>query len=183
MKLKDLFPIVDQFEYIQGIEGKLRRRRRNGQLATIATIAVGIVQVLREVSRENEAILAYLSRVAEHTLYTIQYLFHHLWLLINKQWESSQPYRIDYNVLGFYIIAFGILIYFFNRHTAFLFKMSEEPFQYTFWINRFNRAEDREENQASIKADDRIHHLLHHDLMDMLNQRIGRFSLLGFRPR
>ena len=173
MDIKTIFSLPDQFKYILGIEGKLRQRRVNSLVATIATILVGILSTAKELVKE-ESVSKYLSKFLNHTFYALKYF----WYIISFQWDLLPNYQLAYDVIGIYIIILGIVIYYLYRHTSFLLKKSEEPFQYTFWIERFIRAEDKEANKEAITEDDQIHHFLHHDLMDMLNRKIGRFSLL-----
>lgn len=173
MDIKTIFSLTDQFKYILGIEGKLRQRRANSLFATIVTISVGILSTAKELVKE-ESVSKYLSKFLNHTFYALKYF----WYILSFQWDLLPNYELAYDVIGIYIIILGIIIYYLYRHTSFLLKKSEEPFQYTFWIERFKRAEDKEANKNSITEDDQIHHFLHHDLMDMLNRKIGRFSLL-----
>jgi tetratricopeptide (TPR) repeat protein len=172
VNIQSLFTVFESLKEIRGIEGSLRRRRRNGILATIITLMVGIIGVIRQL--DDKAIEEYIAHVMSVTSYTFGYVFK----IVSFQWASLPDYRIVYDVWGFYVILIGVVVYYLNRHTSFLFTISEEPFHYSFWVGRFKRAEDLEEKSASVSEDDRIHHLLHHDLMDMLNKRIGRFSLL-----
>lgn len=185
MKLKDFFPILDQLKFIQGVESELRLRRRNSFLATIFTGTLGILKVVKELSVEAD-MLQYFQRVFDSTTFTIKCFVVNSWYAISLQWDSFLDFRLAYDVLGFYIVLFALLIYFISHHTAFLFKISEEAFRYTFWIKQFTSVEDQGsdsksnskhgQNSSGLTHD--IYSLLHHDLMDMLNMRIGRFSLL-----
>ncbi|MGH2396913.1 MAG: hypothetical protein ACRDFW_07980, partial [bacterium] len=174
MNLRDLFSFADHFKNIQGIEGRLRRRQRNGLLLTTGTILLGIFEIIRELARSDESFFNYFSRVLTHSLFAIE----HLGLFFSGKWDSRYAAQIDYGVAGFYVVVLGIVVYLLSRHTAFLLEKSEEAFRYTFWIDRFAAAEGSTRDNNSPSEKEPLCHLLHHDLMGMLNQRIGRFSLL-----
>ena len=181
LALKDLFAAAGQLQQIQGIEGWLRRRRRNSVLTAAGTVLVGVIEVARELADSNEALLAYMERVGASSIRGLQALALNVWYLIVLEPQSLDSLPVDYGVLGFYLIGLGVVVYLVSRHTAFLLEESQEPFQYTFWIARFTRAEDADASGASVTENDPVHHHLHHDLMEMLNRRIGRFSLLDER--
>ncbi len=175
--IKDVLSSIEQLKLIKGIEGNLLKRRRRGLILTSVTILIGIAKVISEITSQNEAVQVYFSRVTDYTWNAFQFFLLYADYLFAGGINPAANYSIAYDVLGIYLIILGILIYYLNRYTSLLFKETEDPFQYTFWIDRFVRTEDREENK-DITCNDDIHNMLNQDLMDMINKRIGRFSLL-----
>src|SRR5215472_3695899 len=65
------------------------------------------------------------------------------------------------------------------RRTGFLLREAKEPFKYTFWIEPFSFAKDTPgEGRCKLAGGERFAEL-HHDLMERLVRRIGRFSVLN----
>jgi len=110
--------------------------------------------------------------------------------------ENTVTYAPVYEIIGVIILLFGVGFLFISRHTRFLMKETNEPFRYTFWIDEFKPAvksnepekgadtTNKNKNTEPDNSDpagysfDKSSSLLRHDLMERLNQRIGRFSLL-----
>src|SRR6185503_19756275 len=80
-------------------------------------------------------------------------------------------------LIGLLVLVVGFGTYFAFRWTNFLLKESEEPFRYTFWITPFARVMKTPDSRFTLEGEDRFQ-LLDHDLMERLNRRIGRLSLL-----
>ena len=177
MKLKDLIPTSEQLEFVQGIEKKLLQRKRTGVIVGgVVSIAGGIIQILINTVGGFE-----LSKTVEYLgnfIIFISYVF------VGK-WDKLKDYQPSYELAGIFILGLGLLVYFLLKRTSFLLKESEEPFRYTFWVEPFKRVKKDSDKPFEIESHDRFHegderikNLLHHDLAERLNGRIGRLSLL-----
>ena len=163
MKLSDIIPITDQLKQVQGVEGELLRRKRKGTISVIVALAVAILQIL-------------IAAIEKDYLKDIGKFFNSL---IHFRWgELIGPDGLSiYELTGMLILVIALGTYVLFRWTSFLLKESEEPFRYTFWIKPFEPVSGTPSTRFILKKDDQFH-LLHHDLMEKLNYRIRRLSLL-----
>ena len=178
MSLKDLLATVGQLKNIQGVEAALRKRKRNGFIVSGGTILVGLIEVIRQLGDSSKTLASYFSKVFQSTLNTGEFLWLKFKSIFVSQVEPLPEFAVAYDVLGFYLVVTGIVIYLVVRHTSFLFQASKEPFQYTFWIDGFKNVNETKTGADEPTEIGNIRRFLHHELMDLLNQRIGRFSLL-----
>jgi tetratricopeptide (TPR) repeat protein len=171
MKLRDIIPSGEQLELLRGVEENLLRRKRRSALSGIIALIVAILQILIAAFKDD-----YLTKLGE--------FFQNL-----LQWRFTQLLSPEGFAVAVLVVSAGS--YFLFRWTSFLLKESEEPFRYTFWIEPFQIVGEMKppaESAAVEQADsagkrfafknlDRVTHLLHHDLMEMMNRRIRRLSL------
>lgn len=172
---------MPQLKLVQGIEGDLLRRKRSGTISVFVALAGVIFQIVLSFSEEK-----YLSSIGKFFINLVQFRFGELFGL-----EGLSIHGLT----GMLVLIVGFGIYFLFRWTSFLLNESKEPFRYTFWIDEFMPVGDVESKNGLSKVDkidktdskgkkltfkniDRFL-LLHHDLMEKLNHRIRRFSLLN----
>ncbi len=99
-------------------------------------------------------------------------------MLASRPWaDLAKSLRVP-EWLGFAVIAVGAGIYLTLRYTGFLLKESKQPFHYTFWIEPFKPIEGTPDARFTLANQD-VLRLLHYDLTERLNRRIGRLSLLA----
>ena len=163
MKLSNIIPTADQLKLVQGIEGNLLRRRRSGTISATIALAGAIFQIVLSFSEKD-----YLESVGNFFINLVQLRFG----------ELLGPKGLSVHELtGILVLVIGFSTYFLFRWTSFLLKESEEPFRYTFSIDSFTQVEKTPDKRFTLNAADRFL-LLHHDLMESLDRRIRRFSLL-----
>ncbi|OGW13988.1 MAG: hypothetical protein A3G93_07605 [Nitrospinae bacterium RIFCSPLOWO2_12_FULL_45_22] len=158
MKLSHFFPTSEQLKLIQGVEGELLKRKRLGKLGGIAAFAGALLQLL---------IIVWDKQIPIESI--IDFFRDFIFL----RWGELFSYEFS----GMLLLFAGAGSYLLLKWTGFLIKESEEPFRYTFWIEPFEAVKETPGARFTIKEDDRFH-LLHHDLMERLNERIRRLSLL-----
>ncbi len=187
MKLRDLIPGFDQLKGVQGVEAHLRRRRQIGNQGGIVVMMLGALLQLwiflfGEIS--GDQVLGYLSALAEFT---------HKKIIGEPTGMYVPAYEMIAAMSGIFIILAGFGFIFLVRHTRLLVKESEEPFRYTFWIDKFTPVEGLDSANDPVRQDQPANndhpepefvrtwhfHLLHHDLKERLNMRIKRLSLLN----
>jgi tetratricopeptide (TPR) repeat protein len=156
MDIKKIFPVFNRLDVVQGIEREILKHKNKSTIGFILMMIFGLFQVL---SLPFDP--ATLKEIAAGRFPLNRFL----WLLV---------------------AVVGFMVYILFKRTGFLLKEAEEPFKYTFWIEPFTRAKDEPEKAFDIKSEDRFHQedrkllsLLHHDLMERLNERIKRLSLLN----
>ena len=171
MKLTDILPGDGQIKLIQGIEERLRRRKRTENVSLTIAVALAILQI----------IMAKLSgRSFDSIIQSVFNFFHFIVLSASNYGKAIERYPSpDWELTGFFIVVLSFAFYLLLKRTQFLFRYSEEPFRYTFWIEPFRHVRDTEKENYKIGSEDRFHHLIHHDLMERLNERIKRLSLLN----
>jgi type III secretory pathway component EscV len=179
VKLKELIPTADQLKLVQGIEKQLLQRKSNGIIISgILALSGAGIQILIDIISNK----FHIKDIFISIINFFKYLH-----LVSKGSAAAKNYVPVYELAGIFLLAAGIGIYLLFKKTRFLIKESEEPFRYTFWIEPFVPAKkDNDKKQPfSIDCDDsfypddtKLSDLLHHDLMERLNERINRFSLL-----
>ena len=167
MELRDIIPSAEQLELIRGVEENLLRRKRRGAIGGIVALIVAALQILIAALKDD-----YIKNIGEFFQNLLQLRFA----------ELASPEGFAVVVV---VVSAGAYLLF--RWTSFLLKESEEPFRYTFWIEPFEivgpaesasgEQVDSEGQRFVFKNIDRLSHLLHHDLMEMMNRRIRRLSL------
>jgi tetratricopeptide (TPR) repeat protein len=162
MDLSTLFPTKEQLESVRGIESDLLRRKRTGMVGLFAGLAAAVFEIF---------FIAINSGQLEPLGSVIQSLFR---LEFRELW--AQIYTPT--LIGFAFIVVGFGTYFLIKKTRFLLKEAEEPFRYTFSIEPFKSVRGAEGGEIRIGTDNWFHNLLHHDLMERLNERIKRLFLL-----
>ena len=163
MKLSGIIPSDEQLKLIQGVEGELLRRKRTGRISGIIALAVAVLQVML-VAIEKD----YITNIGNFFNNLIHFRFDGL----------IGPDGIPIPQLtGMLVLAASVGTYFLFRWTNFMLKESEEPFRYTFWIKPFEPVKDTPGKRFVLNKDDQFN-LLHHDLMERLNDRIRRLKLL-----
>jgi tetratricopeptide (TPR) repeat protein len=165
MRLRDIVPPADVLKLAQGVEATLVRRKRAGSVAAVAALAWAIVQVLLA------AQTPYLDNVGSF-----------VGNLLSGEWRAlfGEKGIKASELIGMAVLGAGFGTYFLLNWTSFLLKETEEPFRYTFWIEPFAAAGAPESGVAQARAGQMP--LLHRDLIEKLNQRIQRLSLLDNAP-
>jgi tetratricopeptide (TPR) repeat protein len=164
MKLPDFFPTAEQLKLVQGVENELLQRKRRGALGALIALAAAIFQIVAlAVEKDHLRNIGTFFINLAHGRFDL--------LLGGPEGLSLQE------LIGLLVIATGIGTYLVFRWTNFLLQESEEPFRYTFWVKPFLRVEKTPESRFTLEGEDRFQ-LLDHDLMERLNRRIGRLSLL-----
>lgn len=167
MKIADLLNVVSKLQLLQGVERDLRGRRRAG---TFAISAAAIFQVIIAVSKDN-----YLTNLG-----------HFFTNLFTCNWSAlfNGEYGLDsYEVIGMLVLVVGLAIFLIFRTTQLLLHESEESFLYTFSVYPFESVysvEHDAENKAPQPLLQRMK-MFHHDLIQKLNDNIGRLSLLDIK--
>ncbi len=157
----------EDLSLIQGIEKKLRsrrRRERNGIYLSVAALIFGVVGQLAgaEVFKWD------------HVINFWDFII----LVVKGYWIVASLYSPVWEPLIIVVIWISLLFYFLITRNSFLQVESEEPFRYTFWVNPFIQVADTPPKDLfTLDRCDRLK-LLHHDLMERLNSRIKRLSLL-----
>jgi hypothetical protein len=158
MNLTDLIPTTDQLASVEGIERKLLERRHASILSAVSAILLAAVQIVL--------------------------------LLANKL--SLPAIKLSWHGIGTFVQApEGLLlvgaflaasIFLIVRYTGFLFKEFNEPFRYTFSIKAFDDVTAIPRTLFLLAKDHQLK-LLRFDLMERLNRRIRRLSLLEDTPQ
>ncbi len=182
MTFRDLFTPSDHLKWVQGVEANLQRQRLIGNTGGISLMILGAAIQILVMALESISIGEVFSSIINFVYYW--------WGLLTGSGIALE-FEPVYEVIGLIILLFGIGLFFLSRHTKFLIKESGEPFRYTFWIDEFQPVLTKKQKSDSDKVDeekikkenttdsfDNRSALLRHDLMERLNQRIGRFSLL-----
>ena len=164
MNFRDILPTADQFKLVRGIEAELLQRRRKGMIGGIVGISAAVLQVVLAVAKGGYA--ANLGKFLTN-------------LGTGKFTELIGEKGLPINeAIGMGVIVFGFGVYFTYRWTSVLAKESREPFQYTFWVDRFEEVLGTPCERFTLKSKDRLN-LFHHDLMERLSLRIRRLALLN----
>lgn len=168
--ISKLLPITEQLISPGGVEGKLSQQRFRKKFALIIAFTGFILQFIVGIFNKDS--------IKNFPTYLANFIdFANL--LLRGNWSLAlRQYEIVVDLSGIFILFIGLSIYLFFSIRSSLKEYSEEPFQYTFWIEPFKHIKDTEKEQVKIEHEDRFHHLLHHDLMEKLNKRIRRLSLL-----
>src|SRR6266849_6202983 len=138
MNPRDLIPTADQIKAVQGIEADLIQRRRKGMAGFALGIGGALFQVLMVFWQQKNLITS---------------IGTFLRALRHPSWSQlTQPQSI-----GFFAIIVGFGAYFIYRRTSFLAKESKAPFQYTFWVEKFEEVGAKETGGStdpkSVNAD------------------------------
>jgi tetratricopeptide (TPR) repeat protein len=171
MKLSDLIPSLEDLNLVQGVEADLLRRKRTGNISGIIALVAAIFQIiLVAITREE-----YLDSIGGFVYNLTQWMAGKIPLA-----ELFGPEGIPlYQMIGLLVVVVGVGLYLLFRWTGFLLHESEEPFRYTLSINPFQQEGIGSDKRAILVEQDRFE-LLHHDLIQRINQRFKkRFSLLA----
>ena len=164
-------PVLGKLNLIEGVERRLLHGKYIRSISLITTVAGLIVQILTDLFSDEKHIRelpGYLVNFVECAGY-----------LLHGRLDLVKQYQFVPGLTGVLILVAGLLAYFLILVRSLLVKYSEEPFRYTFWVEPFKHVQDSEEEKFRIEPEDRFHFLLHHDLMEKLNERIRRLSLLN----
>lgn len=149
---------------VEGVEANLLRRRRLGGIGLIVGLIGAVLQVIMAViDRGYFKALAELGKTCKEILA-----------------GQASPVMVI-GLLGLLLLGVGLAIYLLVRWTRLLQKDSEEPFRYTVSMDPFKRIKVAAPDEAKSEKEGELA-LLHYDLRERLNTRIGRFSLLENRP-
>ena len=162
MDLKKISGVIDKLKLVQGIERDLLKYKRK---STIGAIFGGIVVIFGFLSQMLKPILDILDKGIKKEIF-----------------EKFSGHIL----IGTILLIIGFIVFWLSKRTSLLYKESEEPFRYSFWIEPFKRIKiDPEDSFIGIKNSDKFHqgdnkflNLLHHDLMERLNDRVKRLSVL-----
>ncbi len=154
MKLLNLFPPKELTNDLRNIESTLLSRKKNGKIAGIVALLSAFAQLI-----------------------IISYPYLKQILDASYEFQISKYLNDPNKLIPLIGLVAGTLIYLLLRRTGFLIKETKEPFRYTCWVDAFAMVQDTPGDRFNLKADDRLR-LLHHDLIELINQRIKRFSIL-----
>lgn len=154
MNIKELLLTPEQIDRIGDLEATLLRRKERGTIAGYLAVAVAVLQVIFLFIEKGDQLLSIGTGLPEISA-----------------WFSSPLQIVFWAVFILSLLAFFLL-----RFTNAFLRESREPFRYTFWIEPFRPLGDKEETPLS--GADRLENLLDHDLKNLLNERIKRFSVL-----
>jgi FHIPEP family protein len=160
MKLADLLPSEDQVKLAEDVERQLLTRRRRGSVYGGLMALLGAIQFVLHTKQETWEGLASFFRT-----------------LRDWQWDWDKLQGLAPELFGLAVVLLGFGTYLLARRTAFLMHESREPFRYTFSVSPFALIEDTPGERMTVAGIDRAR-LLHHDLTEELDSRIGRFMLL-----
>jgi len=155
---------------VQGVEATLLQRRRAGVLGLAVGLLGAMLQVIAGVVDRG-----YFKKLTE------------LGTTLTEIVKGEASPVIVIGLVGLVLFGLGLGVYMLLRWTRVLQKDSEEPFRYTVSMDKFKRiatAATKDEEPAKDPPPDNKDPLalLHYDLRERLNARIGRFSLLERRP-
>lgn len=176
MSFFDVFKNNYSADIVRGIEKKLLKGRREKKITGLLLVVTLILDVL---------IIAMAKR--PETLFNV---FNYLkdfgrfvFLLFSEGWQQAiAKYTPDPAALLLYGSLLFLLFLLSRVFQGHLTKLSEEPFQYTFWIKPFKFTKSDLENTKTGILEEKlesVRELLHHDLKEKLSERIGRLSLLN----
>lgn len=152
MKIDTLLKFKEPFDKFRDIETKLLSRNTKGKIAGWGALLSAVVQVV-------------ILLLQEDIIGKLMGLF-------------SEPVQINLRIfIPGLLTVIGLIIYFLIRRTGFLMKETKEPFRYTFWVESFTRIDSTPADRFVLKAEDRLK-LMNHDLIELIHQRIKRFSIL-----
>lgn len=164
MKIGEIFPSKEEVDQIKNVELLLLSRKNKGKIAGWTSLFAALAQ------------LGYI-----------------LWPYINKLGtyntkEYFETYFKDpWKVILFLVLVSALLIYLLLRRTSILIRETKEPFRYTFTVQPFKlvgKEQDTKESSALpqfvLKDKNRLQFLMHHDLTELINQRIKRFSVIPY---
>lgn len=168
MKIEQLLPSAEDWKRLQDIESILLRRRTASTLAGAIAIVSAALQVVFAIADKG-----YFDK-----LLTI------LGSLITLRFDELARIGLDRKTaITWGVLLIAAIAYFLLRRTSVLLKESKEAFRYTFWIEPFEAVEKTPGDRLKLDAGDRfLQQLLHHDLMERLDERFQRFSLLKESP-
>ncbi len=169
MELSNLLSKVfsnDQYTLVQGIEKKLRSRKKNERNSIYFAIVILLSGVLSQFAGADLFRYEYYRNFASF-----------IGLLVTNPGAAITNYDPVIEPIVFWIVVLSPLFYFMLVRSRFLSKESEEPFRYTFCVSRFEEVKGTPDTRYTLNGIDRFN-LLHHDLMERLNSRIKRLSLL-----
>ena len=171
MTANDVLSFFGPLKLPGGVEGRLRHDRLTKRLGLFITAGGLLIQLFTQAATKEN----YLQHLPRY----VSGFFHFITSVVARDWETARQFRIVPGLAGIAILAVGLLVFLIVVLRSFLKEYSKEAFRYTFWIDQFSRAEgDPEKNKATNPDGDPLHHLLHHDVMERLSQRIGRLSLI-----
>jgi len=164
---------------VQGAEATLLQRRRIGGLGLVIGLIGAVLQVIvGVVDRGYFKALSDLSKTLGDVI------------------AGTADRTVLIGLIGLVLLGVGLLVYLLLRWTRLLQKESKEPFRYTVSMDPFKCIEGTTPKDVVSKdqaiegttpegvvftGQERLK-LLHYDLRERLDRRIGRFSLLERRP-
>jgi tetratricopeptide (TPR) repeat protein len=161
MEIGNIFPSKEQITKLKDIESVLLSRKANGKVA---------------------GWIAMLSALVQFSI--ILWPFFKLIFGSISDKEFSLYFRDIKTFLPLCIFITCISIYLLLRRTSILLKETKEPFRYTLTVKPFQQVgkipestDKPTESRFSLKNQDRLL-LLHHDLTELINQRIKRFLII-----
>lgn len=161
MDLANIFTASEQLEFVRGIEGQLIKRKLGERVSVFGLVAGVMIQVIWMAANTR-----FFDEVGK--------------FFINLSWQDplSSLFPILPQFVGILIAVVAIVTYLLLKRTSFLIKESEQPFQYTFWLEPFNLIKQNPEKSFTVSANYQ-HELLRYDISERLSLRIRRFSLLN----
>ena len=162
MALLDLLPKKETREALQGIEATLSKRRQTSAAGLVVAIAGAVIQSVALLSSNTSFIDTFNKLI--HSLLSEPQSF--LAMLLSRE------------ALGMLLLVVGSAIYFILRRTSLFMRDANEPFRYTFSIDKFKTVENAPSDGGFSLNDSGKLNLLHYDVRERLDSRIKRFSLL-----
>ena len=179
--LADLLKQTPTQDILRGLEKKLLKGRRQRKIRGFVLVATLFINVLILVATNK---IEYITNAGNYISQAWCYLKYFFVSGHQKAIENCTP---DIYALLFYLLLIVLIVAFIQIWRSHLIRLSEDPFQYTFWVEAF---EFTHEHSDKTDAQNRspeynlssLHEMLHHDLIEKLSERIGRLSLLELDP-
>ena len=162
MKLLDLVPKKETLEALQGVEARLLRRRQSSFIGLLLAVIGATVQTV-SILASNTSLLDTLNKLLNALL---------------THPRSIPEMLFSREALGILFLLLGLGIYFTLRRTGLFMKEANEPFRYTFSIDKFKTIEGTSTADGFCLNDLGRLNLLQYDVRERLDTRIKRFSLL-----
>ena len=134
MDLKKISGVIDKLKLVQGIERDLLKYKRK---STIGAIFGGIVVIFGFLSQMLKPILDILDKGIKKEIF-----------------EKFSGHIL----IGTILLIIGFIVFWLSKRTSLLYKESEEPFRYSFWIEPFKRIKikGRTDSMITIGSGDNI---------------------------
>jgi tetratricopeptide (TPR) repeat protein len=174
LMLQEFFTRLLPADLVQGVERKLRQNRSQGKLGALVATGGLLLQLVTDWASDKP----YLENLPEY----LQNFGGFLHVLFTGQWNMLGQYTLIPGLTGFLLASLGLLAYVYYAGKYYLRAASEEPFRYTIWIDPFKPVTAPDSNDAAaVQIHGEVAQFLHHDLMERLNERIKRLSLLDLQ--
>jgi len=166
VKIEQWLPSVEDWKRLKDIESTLLLRRTAGTLAGVVALISAVLQVVFVIA--DKGYFGTLLKILQS--------------LITLRFDELATIGLDRKTaITWGVLLVAVLVYFLLRRTSVLLRESKEAFRYTFWIEPFDQVDKTPVDRFKLDSADRFA-LLDHDLMERLDQRFKRFSILKEPP-